>query len=425
MRLNIRLLAAIVAILASSLYAEDEAEVRHQEHADQLNLQQLEPQSAFQPPQTITRYVCPMHPNIVRHEPGNCPICGMDLEPMEISASSEISVSVGGKLQQALGLRVEHASYRTLWRYLETVGTITYDDRLLSHIHPRAAGWIERLHVQSEGQQVSKGELLYEIYSPELVVAQDEFRSTLNAAKSFPSARRKALIDAARTRLRLLGLSASVIAQVEQQNKTLHTVPYYAEKSGVVSRLLIRQGMYVMPQDEIVTLVELNQVWLIADLFEAQQRWFKPGQPVELDLDSVGIKAREAVIDYIYPELDPITRSMKLRIELDNRDGALIPGQIADLRLYGGPKRGVLAIPAEALIVTGSSNRVVVQIAQERFEQREVTVGLQAQGYVEILEGLKVGDSVVTSGQFLLDSEANLKASLQRAEGVAHPHAHH
>ena len=373
----------------------------------------------------ITRFVCPMHPNIVRHEPGNCPICGMDLEAMTVSAGSEISVNVDGKLQQALGLRVEHAHYRTLWRYLETVGTISYDQQLVSHLHPRASGWLETLYLTTEGQAVNQGDLLYEIYAPELVVAQDEFRSTLAAAKQSPSTRSDALIEAARTRLRLLGIAERVIKQIETSNRTLHTVPYYAEQAGVVSRLGVRPGMYVMPETELATLVNLQRVWLTADLFEAQQSWFKAGQPVELDLDSVGIKARAAQIDYIYPELDPITRSMKARIVLENRDGLLHPGQIADLRLYGGPKRGVLAIPAEALITTGQSNRVVVQTATEQFAQREVRVGMLAQGFAEILEGLVEGEAVVTSGQFLLDSEANLKASLQRMEGAADPHAHH
>ncbi len=372
----------------------------------------------------VTRYVCPMHPEIVRNEPGNCPICGMNLEPVSLSAGGDIQVAVGGQLQQTLGLRTAPAERRTLWRYLETVGTIGYNEDQLSHIHPRVSGWIEKLYVASEGQRVTQGQKLYEIYSPELIVAQDEFRHTLRTVRRADDPRGEELIAASRTRLRLLGLSERVIKQVEQQDRTLHTVPFFATHAGVVSELKVRDGMYVEPRAEMMTLIDLSSVWLIADLFEAQQRWFSAGRPVELDLPSVGIHGLETEIDYLYPELDPVTRSLRARLVLPNPDGQLRPGMIADLRLYGGPRRDVLTVPAEALIVTGQSNRVIVQTAHG-FSQREVTVGMMSQGYAEIEEGLQPGERVVTSGQFLLDSEANLRASISRLQGAAAPHAQH
>jgi Cu(I)/Ag(I) efflux system membrane fusion protein len=242
------------------------------------------------------------------------------------------------------------------------------------------------------------------------------------------------LLKKARQRLELLGVSNKTITQLERTGETIYRVPFYADQDGFVSQLTVRHGMYVQPGDTLFEIVDLSNVWVIADVFENEQSWLEQGRPVEVTSSAQGLFDLESTIDYIYPELDPVTRAMRVRIKLTNPDKRLKPGTLVDVKLFGGPERNVLSIPTEALILTGRENRVVVKRSDTGFVSLAVKVGMIAQGKAEIIEGLQAGDKVIVSGQFLIDSEASIQGSLQRLSGgdtdvsdssAANPHANH
>lgn len=369
-------------------------------------------------------YVCPMHPNIVRNEPGNCPLCGMALEPLKQEGPTG-SVKVSPALRQSLGLTTATAAPSKLWRYIETLGEVRWDERKLVHIHSRANGWLERLVARNSGDFVKQGELLYEIYAPDLVAAQNDFLNALTVIKRDSGAR--SLYQRARLRLELLGMTGSQIDRLEKSGETFYRLPVYAPASGYITELAVRQGMYVEPEMTLMQLADRSSVFLVAQVFGDQIPWLRPGMPVEIDLAEAGVHKREATIDLLYPELDPVTRAQQVRIVLDNRDGQLRAGMLAQVRLYGGGREVAVAIPRQALISSGNDNRVVVQAADERFVVMPVQVGMVSREQVEIVQGLAAGDRVVTSGQFLLDAEAQLQAAAARMAGApaAAPHAHH
>ncbi len=383
------------------------------EHNQPLPVSEIKP--AQQNSEPTIKYVCPMHAHIVSDVPSTCPICGMNLEKVEVGGSQhEIQVDVSGGMQQALALKVAAAKRETLWKFVRSVGQVGYDESQINHLHSRVNGWIEKLAIDSVGDQVKKGQFLYEIYSPDLINAQDDYLLALNSAQSIKSKDYQDLVRRAGLRLELLGMSQWQIKNLAKTKQTQYRVPFYAENDGVVKQLSVREGMYIQPATEVVSLVDLSKVWVIADVFENEQSWLELGQDAEVSVPAMGLKSIKGKVDYIYPELDPVTRSLRVRIVLDNPDIVLRPNTLAKVEIFGGAKRKSLVIPQEALIQTGQNNRVIVKQGDNAFIAREVTVGMMSQGKAEILKGIEDGEQVVISGQFLLDSEASLKGSLMR-----------
>jgi Cu(I)/Ag(I) efflux system membrane fusion protein len=221
----------------------------------------------------------------------------------------------------------------------------------------------------------------------------------------------------ARQRLTLLGVAEHLISQLESKGETIYKMPFYAPQDGFVSQLDLRDGMYIQPGTTLVELVNFSSVWVIADVFENEQNWLKTGLKAEISAAAQGVFSLISSIDYIYPELDPVTRALRVRVQIANPKELLRPGTLVDVSLFGEPKTNIITIPAEALILTGRENRVVVQREATGFASIPVKVGILAQGQAEIIEGLVEGDHVVVSGQFLLDSEASIQGSLQRLSG--------
>ncbi|QIZ78371.1 efflux RND transporter periplasmic adaptor subunit [Ferrimonas lipolytica] len=375
---------------------------------------------------SVTQYICPMHPHVVGEAGDTCPICGMDLEAVQVggTAGDEIKVNVSGQMQQALGMRTEVIEYGTLWRYLKTLGTVEYNQDAISHIHTRVTGWVEQVEVHNVGQRVKKGDLLYQLYSPELVTAQDDYLQALDYLSKRSGEQGQELLRKARLRLQLLGLDEQLVRRLERTKSSLYRVPFYAPADGVVSQLNLRDGMYIQPGDTQIELVDLATVWVIADVFENEQSWLEAGRYADVSAASQGVFSREGIIDYIYPELDPVTRAMQVRVKLDNADEVLRPGSLVEVELYGGARRDLLIVPTEALILTGRDNRVVVQRDDQSFTSVTVKLGMISQGKAEVLAGLQAGDKVVVSGQFLLDSEASIQGSLRRLSGANTGHNH-
>ena len=370
--------------------------------------------AANQSDSTNVKYVCPMHPHVVSDAPGTCPICGMNLEKVTVTdASQEIVVGVSGGMQQALGMRSHVVEKTSLSRQVNTIGTVQYNENAIGHVHTRATGWIETLTVHNVGQQIKKGQLLYELYSPELVNAQDDYSQAQDYLLQ-DKKRGSSLLLKARKRLELLGVDTSIIDRLEKTGETIFKVPFYAPQDGFISKLTVRHGMYIQPGDTLFEIVNLDSVWVIADVFENEQSWLQQGRKVSVSAAAQGLFDIDSTIDYIYPELDPVTRAMRVRIKLNNHNDKLRPGSLVDVTLFGLPKNNVLTVPTEALILTGRENRVVVQRSDTSFASVPVKIGMMADGRAEILEGLNEHDKVVISGQFLLDSEASIQGSLQR-----------
>ncbi|MBW8192867.1 efflux RND transporter periplasmic adaptor subunit [Neiella marina] len=373
-------------------------------------------------------YACPMHPKIIAEAPGSCPICGMDL--VAKMPATQSNVTVAANMQQALGVRTQQAQNDTLWRYIETFGVVEFDETALSHLHARVSGWIENLAVHEVGQSVKQGDHLYDLYAPDLVNAQDDYLLALDYFDKEPQ-RGEDLLRKSQLRLELLGMSDAVIRALKETGKTMYRVPFYAPQDGIITELLLREGMYIEPGTTLVELVDLTNVWVIASIFENEQSWLAKGRKALVTAAAQGVLEQQGQVDYIYPELDPVTKALRARISLSNPDLALRPGAIVNVAIYGGPARNRLTIPVEALIQTERSNRVVVQRDAQTFSAVPVQVGIIAQGKAEILQGLQEGDEVVVSGQFLIDSEASLRGTLQRLPNDAasttphNAHQHH
>ncbi len=360
-------------------------------------------------------YVCPMHPQISKNEPGSCPICGMDLvkkSPRPKSPGQPI-ISVDSAIQQAMGIRTATATLARLDSSVSTTARLAYDESRLQHIHPRADGWMENLLVRSEGDAVHKGQHLGDFYSPDILNAQVDFLIALGNPKSQSSIK----LDKARNRLRLFGVPEGTIKRIEQRRKTQNTVPVYAPADGVVTQLTAREGMFVTTRDAMFTIADLSRIWVLADVYEQDVEHLQQGDPAEIMVDAYPGRKWMGKLAYIYPELDARTRTLPVRVVVDNPDGDLHPNMYARISIRTNQPSEVLSIPRDALIVTGKREAVVLALGEGKFQPTDVVSGQHQEDRVEIRQGLKAGDEVVVSGQFLIDSEASLQASFQRLSG--------
>ncbi len=357
----------------------------------------------------ILYWVAPMDANYRRDKPGKSPM-GMELVPVYANASGDSgNVIIAAEVIQNLGVRTATVKRSALQRVIDTVGYVEYDETKMSHIHLRTEGWIEQLVAHSEGERISKGEQLLALYSPELVNAQEEFVQALALGNN-------TLMRASRERLVALGIPADQVKQLEKTRKVRQNIAIYSPQDGVVSKLMVRHGMYVTPKTQVMSLADLSSVWLIAEVFESQADWVKVGQSAEVHLAFLPGRIWEGTVEYIYPSLDAHTRTLKARLRFDNPDEALKPNMYANVRIFGGAREDTIVIPVEALIRTGRETRVVMALGEGRFASRTVTAGIESGDQVEIIAGLEPGEEVVTSGQFLIDSEASLKASMTRMQ---------
>lgn len=362
------------------------------------------------------KYVCPMHPQIIKDEAGSCPICGMDLvrKQMDPMTGKHPEVVLSGALVQNMGVRTTAVERGTLWKLVRTLGRVEYDETRIAHLHPRAAGWIETLALRAEGEPVTKGQELAQFYAPDILSAQVDF---LLALAPQPKGVAQVKADKARNMLRLLDVPDPVIREIGRTGETRNRVPILSPIDGVVTNLMAREGMYVRPDSEMFTVVDMSRVWVLVDVFEAQVDWIRQGVSAEIQVPAHPGRTWEGKVDYLYPELDPKTRTLRVRLVFANPDLLLRPNMFAEVKIYGGPKHDALKIPRQALIATGERQSVVRALGEGRFQPVDVVTGMQRNGEVEILSGLSEGDEIVVSGQFLIDSESSLRASFARLSG--------
>jgi Cu(I)/Ag(I) efflux system membrane fusion protein len=366
-----------------------------------------------EPEKKILYWVAPMDPEFRQDEPGKSPM-GMDLVPVyeEMSGSGDV-VTISPAIENNLGVRTEKAKVRPLWRRIEATGYVGFDETRISHINTRVQGWIVSLRVNSEGERVSRGDLLFELYSPELVNAQKEYLQALTrgAAK---------LVGGAEEKLRALGMIPSEVAALAKRGTASENIKVIAPQDGVVASLSVREGMFIQPNTTIMSLADLASVWLQAEVFESQTDWVAVGQAAEARLDYLPGSVFSGQVDYVYPVLDPTTRNLRVRLRFDNPSERLKPNMYARVSIYGRLKPYALSIPREALIRTPGRDRLVVALGNGQFHVREVMTGMESGEFVEILAGISEGDEIVTSAQFLIDSEASIAGSIKRLDSVTH-----
>jgi multidrug efflux pump subunit AcrA (membrane-fusion protein) len=366
----------------------------------------------------------PMDPTYVRDAPGKSPM-GMDLVPVCAEAGDELpegGVRIKPGMIQNMGVRMAPVERRDLTRVVRAVGRVDYDERLVEHVHIKVQGWIEKLYVKYEGEMVKRGQPLFELYSPELVSTQEEL---LIAARyrdatgdsPFPDVKRGGddLFEATRRRLALWDIPERDIDQLLDRGTVRKTLTIYAPTSGVVTHLMVRSGMEVGSNDNLYTIADLSRVWVYADIYEYELAWIAEGQRGVVELSYLPGAALEGMVTYIYPYLDPKTRTARVRLELDNPGGVLKPDMFANVSIEAETRKSVLAVPEEAVIRSGRRNLIVVALGAGRFQPRDVTLGLDTgDGWLEVRDGLRESEQVVTSGQFLIDSESKLQEAVQK-----------
>lgn len=384
-------------------------------------------QTKEKPSTKKTLYHCPMHPNYISDKPGECPICGMTLVPIEEEKHEEMSmemaegtIQISPQKQQLLNLTFGQAEYRNLEKTIQTVARFTYDETRLAFINTKFPGWIEDLLVDYTGRMVRRGEPLFSIYSPELVSAQEEYLLALkakqllqadNSAGSNQESLR--LLEVSKRRLLLWDLKEEQIKKLEESGRPFKSLTIYSPLSGFVVEKNILKGQYVMPGENLYKIADISKLWVLADIYEQDIPLIQLGQETTIEVAAFPGKQFSGKISYIFPYLENETRTVKVRIELPNPDFKLKPEMYGNInvRVDLGQR---LTVPESSVIDSGQRKLVFVDRGNGYLEPRQVEVGITAGDYLEILKGLNAGERVVTSANFLIDSESRLKSALRK-----------
>lgn len=429
-------------------------------------------------------WTCPMHPHILEENPGECPICGMTLVPIEreakpaageptkpagenkilfyrhpmnpavtspVPAKDEMGmdyvpvyadegveagtvegfapIAIGEEGLRLAGVQTVAATRDTLSRSIRTVGFVTADETRIRHVHTKIAGWIEKLFVNYTGQQVRAGQPILTIYSPRLLASQEEFLRAQAAAAKFseselPEVRKggEDLVRAARRRLELFDVPESFIAELERTGQPQRSVALHAPVSGYVTGKEAFEGQEIQPGMELFTITDLSRVWVEAEFYEYEASLLRIGQPATVFLPYDPHVHREGWLTFANPTLDPASRTLKVRLEFSNQDLALKPGMFADVQADLESREGIL-VPDSAVVDTGQRELVFVERGGGRFEPRQVRVGTRSGGRALILAGLDEGERVVVRANFLIDSESRLRAAIAAIQGAgSHKH---
>ncbi|HEU5181122.1 MAG TPA: efflux RND transporter periplasmic adaptor subunit [Candidatus Polarisedimenticolia bacterium] len=423
------------------------------------------------------RYHCPMHPTVITDHPGSCPICGMQMVPLEEQPPSsgggaaqstpgkkvfyrssmnpsevsdrpgkdsmgmemervEVEEDSGGEAveglatvhvpdrkRQLIGVRTEPVGPVRFVRTLQAVGRVTVDEARIHHLHTKVEGWVERLLVNATGERVRRGQTLLTIYSPELLATQEEHLLALRARQALgpdapPDAIRRAdgLLGSSRRRLLLYDLAPTLVDELERAGMPMKEVPFRSPIPGYVLQRNVTQGERITPDSNLLDIADLSRVWVLASVYEYEVPFVHVGQEATMSLAYQPGKTYRGRVDLIYPVLEASSRTVQVRLEFANPEMELKPEMFAEVRIEAdlGSR---LAAPESAILSTGTRDLVFVEVGEGTFEPREVTLGVRMPDTAEVLAGLKEGERVVTSGNFLLDSESKLKAALKEAAG--------
>lgn len=357
------------------------------------------------------QYTCPMHPHFLSTDPaGICPICGMDLVAASSggSESGVTEVAVSPEMIQTMGIRTAAVARELIEESVRLFGTVENNERLENVSVSKFEGWIEGLSVNAEGDTVNRGDLLFRVYSPNLIAAQKDYINSMRIGN-------QKRINAVKQRLRSLGIQNNTIHSISHSRQVVERVPVYAESGGTVSELMVREGDYIKPGSKILRLQSYDGVWVIASIAERDLPLIRTGQSVRIKFPSAPNANPEGVVDYIYPTIDTATRTAKVRIEVDNALGELRPGAYADIDV-SLQSDALLVIPTESVLYSSLGAHVIVALGEGRFKAKQIEVGVAAAQYTQVISGLDEGEQVVSSGQFMLDSEVNLREGFSKMQ---------
>lgn len=364
-------------------------------------------------------YRNPMNPAITSPVPAKDDM-GMDYIPVYADAAESTgpagTVRIDPVLVQKMGVRTGMAMERTMSRQITTPARVAFNEESLTMVHSKFSGWAEEVLVNKTGEQVRKGQPLLTIYSPELVSTQEEYLLALANAKVLARSSMKEIRDdaerlvrATRKRLAYFDIPEKVIRRLEETGEVKRDLPIDSPFTGTVIDIGVEAGHFITPKQRLYRIADLSKVWVYAEVYEPDLPWIHKGDMAMISVASQPGRRFTGTIDYIYPYEEGKTRTVKVRLIFDNKDGKLKPGMFADITIHAGKRDKVLAVPSEAIVRSGSREQVFVVTGPGTFEPREVVTGLEADGYTEIVKGLSRHASVVTSAQFLIDSESKLR----------------
>jgi len=365
-----------------------------------------------------TLYTCGMHPNVIQDHPGNCPICGMKLTPLRRASGDASSPGAAGISTiiidpvtiQNMAIRTMVLTNGPLRRTIRTVGTVTYNEAARADVTTKFDGWAERLYVDTTGAQVHRADPLFEVYSPELYTAQTEYLLALKAGESAAS-----LLETARTKLKFWDISDDQIAELSRTRSPQKTLKILAPIDGFVTEKMVVEGQMVKPGMMLYRIADLGLVWVQAQIYEQDLPYIRLGQEAVVSLTYLPDRKFRGRVTYIYPDLDPKTRTVQVRMEFHNPGYFLKPGMFASVELQRELSPSALLVPDMAVLRSGSKNTVFVALDGGKFEARTVRLGARAENdMIQVLSGLHAGDRIVTSGQFMLDSESQLREAIQK-----------
>ncbi len=382
----------------------------------------------------ILYWVDPMHPTYKSDKPGIAPDCGMQLTPVyaeEEDTSKTFTpgtVKISGRKQQLINLKIFEVSDQHVMKNIRTIGTLQYDETKVAKIHSKIEGWIEKVYVDYVGRLVRKGQPLFSIYSPELVATQQEYLLAVKAERSLKtsefadvSSGASAVRESAYRRLKLWDVSDQQIKRLEESGTPMTTITFYSPTSGFVLTKNVFEKQRIDYDTEAYSIADLSTIWLMADIYEYEAPRLRLGQTATMTLSYNPDRRYEGSVTFIYPDLNTMTRTLKARIEFRNSDFSLKPGMYANVELDTGHGGG-LVIPVDAVLDSGDRKIVFVQKGEGEFEPREIELGEYLENQVVVTKGLDAGEKVVASGNFLIDSESQLKSALEGMSGTEHKH---
>ncbi|HUH04972.1 MAG TPA: efflux RND transporter periplasmic adaptor subunit [Kofleriaceae bacterium] len=373
-----------------------------------------EPEAHAHDPDEIAHYTCPMDTWVKQKTAGACPVCGMPLIPVTQEEVRTGVMRIDHRRRQLIGLKTALVERRDLTLEVRAVGRVSYDETRIAEVALKYDGWIQKLHVEQTGQAVRKGQPLFTLYSPELYTAQQEYLLALSqqatARDDVGRARGEALVRGARRRLELWDVTKGQLAAIAKRGEPLQYLPVLAPASGYVVAKDVVEGAAVKAGQRLFRIAALDRVWVEADIYEKDIPLVKVGQQAMVTLTHLPGRTFEGKIAFIYPYLDPSSRTSRARVELANSELELKPDMYASVELRV-PLGERLVVPEAAVIYSGPRRIVFLDMDDDKLRPKPIEVGVKAGGYFEVLSGLAIGDRVVTSGNFLLSAESRLKAA--------------
>ena len=387
-----------------------------------------QPPAAAQPTgeRKIAHWRAPMDPSYISDEPGKSPM-GMDLIPVyedELAATG--TVQIDPVTVQNIGVKTVRVERQQLSRKVRTVGRVDYDETRMTDVNTKVAGWVEKLFVDYTGQQLKKGQPLLELYSPELVAAQEEYLTALEYHRRLEQSAAEDvvqgaadLLKASAQRLRYWDITDQQIEALKKNRQVERKMTIHSPQEGIVVHKAVFDGAYIKPGQHLYRIGDLSRVWVYADVYEYELPWVKVGQEAEVELSYLPGKIFRGEVTHIYPFLEPKTRTVKVRMVFANPDLELKPEMYANVRIQSTISQEALVVAGQSVIRSGERNVIVVALGEGKFQPREVKLGVEADGHYQVLEGLHEGEKIVTSSQFLIDSESNLKAAVSSMSGAS------